>query len=577
MLNNIRQDDSQENMNDLDPRSNCKPASGSPCKALVEPRTKRGKWCSKLICSVATISTIALATIGVANAFQFETSDPDLTITWDNLIRYNSGVRLQKQNPIIANSPNFDESDREFGHGQFVTNRLDLLSEFQFDWRKQLGFRVSGAAWYDAAFHNNVNTAPQLAAVGSYDNNQYSSFTKRWYKGPSGEILDAYGYYNFTAGDTSGNVKVGRQGFLWGEAIILAAQSISYAQTPSDFRKAAATPGATAKEIALPLAKVSGQLQVNPQLSFSAEWAFEWQPNRIPEGGTYLGSADFLFFGPDRLCISPVLCLRNKGKVNPTSTGDYGVAAAWRPPQLDTTLGFFARNYTEKAGWLKVSVPARSYVQSYAENVNLFGVSAATQVGGVSLGAEASYRRNAAFPSSTTDANLQGARGDSFHSLVNGVASFGKTPLWDSAFLTGELAYSRWLTTRSNAALYTSCQNAPPNQQDASYGCITKQAWQAALVFAPAYIAVLPGLDITPSATIIYGLRGNFAVLGPGSQNAGSFSTGVTFDYNQQYQARLAYNGYLAHYHTNGTVVTGSNGSQLQDRGWLSLTLQMNF
>lgn len=577
-LENSNQGDRDNDMNDFDSRRELTIFSSMPqFDAGIAVRARRDPGLGKRLGLIATAAITAFALTGTASAFQVDTGDPDYTITLDNTLRYNAGVRLKSQNPVIANSANFDESDRQFKRNQLVTDRIDLLSELQVDWKKQLGFRLSGSAWYDAAFHNNVNTGPQLANVGSYDNNRYSGYTKRYYEGPSGELLDAYAFSNFTAGTLAGNVKIGRQAQLWGEALILGAQSISYAQTPSDLRKAAATPGATAKEVALPTGKFSGQLQLNPQFSLAAEASFEWQPNRIPEGGTYLGSADFLFFGPDRFCLSAALCLRNQGAAKPNSTGDYGLAATWRPSDLGGTYGFYARNYTEKSGWLKVSVPTRTYVQSYAKNANLFGVSASREIGGVSVGAEASYRRNAAFVSSTTDANLQGARGDSFHALVNAVASFGKSPLWDAAFLTTEVAYSQWVKTRLNPSLFTSCANAAVGQQDAKFGCATKQFWQAAVVFAPTYTAVLPGLDISPSATVIYGIRGNSSVLGPGIQNSGSYSAGVTFDYNQQYQTRLAYNGYFAHYYTNGTIVTGSNGQQLQDRGWLSLTLTANF
>ena len=43
-----------------------------------------------------------------------------------------------------------------------------------------MGLRVSAAAWYDHGYDDDdVITGPGLAARGSYDNNKYSSFTKR--------------------------------------------------------------------------------------------------------------------------------------------------------------------------------------------------------------------------------------------------------------------------------------------------------------------------------------------------------------------------------------------------------------
>ena len=51
---------------------------------------------------------------------------------WDNTIRYNLGVRTQSQDTKIIGSPNFDDGDRNFSNGSLVTNRLDVLSEFDF-------------------------------------------------------------------------------------------------------------------------------------------------------------------------------------------------------------------------------------------------------------------------------------------------------------------------------------------------------------------------------------------------------------------------------------------------------------
>src|SRR5205823_7991 len=55
---------------------------------------------------------------------------------WDNTVRYNLGVRAQHKNDQILGNPNFDDGDRNFSNGSIVTNRLDLLSEFDFVYQK---------------------------------------------------------------------------------------------------------------------------------------------------------------------------------------------------------------------------------------------------------------------------------------------------------------------------------------------------------------------------------------------------------------------------------------------------------
>ena len=66
---------------------------------------------------------------------------------WDNTLRYNLGARVQEQNAAILGAVNNDDGDRNFSNGSLVTNRLDVLSEFDFVWRKSYGARVRAALW----------------------------------------------------------------------------------------------------------------------------------------------------------------------------------------------------------------------------------------------------------------------------------------------------------------------------------------------------------------------------------------------------------------------------------------------
>jgi hypothetical protein len=93
----------------------------------------------------------ALAAAGSAQAAEIKTSNPDLVLRWDNTIRVNLANRIEGQDASILNSPNFDDGDRNF-EGGMVSERIDLLSEFDLTWRDRLGFRVSAAGWHDFAY-----------------------------------------------------------------------------------------------------------------------------------------------------------------------------------------------------------------------------------------------------------------------------------------------------------------------------------------------------------------------------------------------------------------------------------------
>ena len=85
-------------------------------------------------------------------------------------------------------------------------------------------------------------------------------------------------------------------------------------------------------------------------LTLAAQYFFEWESFRYPEGGTYLGPVDFAFNGPDRqFLVGPASASpRAATPSEPKQHGDWGLAARWSPQWLDGTLGFYYRNFSDK-------------------------------------------------------------------------------------------------------------------------------------------------------------------------------------------------------------------------------------
>src|SRR3974377_1408329 len=85
-------------------------------------------------------AALAIATLfaaaGTAQAFEIDTGNDDLAVRWDNTVRYNLGMRAQSQDPAILKSPNYDDGDRNFSNGSLVTNRFDVLSEFDLVYQR---------------------------------------------------------------------------------------------------------------------------------------------------------------------------------------------------------------------------------------------------------------------------------------------------------------------------------------------------------------------------------------------------------------------------------------------------------
>ncbi|MFO1270392.1 MAG: DUF1302 domain-containing protein [Rubrivivax sp.] len=532
---------------------------------------------------------------GPAAAFEFDTGNPDLAIRFDNTVRLNLAQRVEARDSKIGNSVLADEGDYSFDKGDWVAQRFDLLSEFDVVYRKRHGARLSATAWYDAAYDGTSNSNPNApyANIPSYTNHEYSHTVKRLYRGGTGELMDAFVFGAVDLGEVPVRAKLGRHTVYWGESLFLGGHlhSVSYAQVPLDLQKGFATPGTEAKELFRPLGQLSLQAQLADTLSLSAQYLFEWEAARYPEGGTYLGPVDFVFNGPDRQFLSGALGFATRGQAaEPKQAGEWGLAARWSPAWLDGTLGVYARRFSDKLPQtlLTAAGPGTSvYNLVYAGGVDLYGVSLAKNVGGVSLGAEFSQRRNTPLnaqvlgvaPGLPGRGETKGPRGDTQHALLNLLGSISATPLFDSASWAAEIQWSRWTRVRSGENLFNALGFAPCNNKDRFDGCATKNYTGVGFSFTPSWFQVLPGVDLSLPFSYALGIDGNAAVVFGGNQGLGNYSVGLSADVQQKYRFDLKYVDYLGYTKDNGTAVTSTNGltTFLKDRGFVSLTFKTSF
>ncbi|HEX3139736.1 MAG TPA: DUF1302 domain-containing protein, partial [Rhizobacter sp.] len=496
----------------------------------------------------------------------------------------------------IGNSALSDEGDYSFDKGDAVAKRIDLLTELDIVYMKRYGARFSGTAWYDGAYEGNSKSNPNapLVNIPSYVGNQYSSTTKRFYRGGSGEILDAFIFGGADIGDVPVQAKLGRHTVYWGESLFLGGHmhSIAYAQNPLDLQKGFATPGVEVKELFRPLSQLSMQAQVTDTFSVAAQYLLEWESARYPEGGTYLGPVDFVFNGPDRQFLSPALGFATRGAaVEPNQQGEWGLSARWTPDWLDGTVGFYYRNFADKLPQVlltQAGAGTSRYNLIYADRIDLFGISFAKNIAGVSVGAEVSQRRNTPLNSQVLGVAIglpeagdtKGARGDTWHALVNAVGVIPQTPVFDSASWALELAYSSWSKVRSGANLFNAVGYAAScNGKDKWDGCVTKDYVGVGMSFAPSWFQVLPGMDLSMPLTYAVGLHGNAATTFGGNEDLGNYSVGLGADVYQKYRFDLKYIDFVGRYKDNGTAVTSTNGltTYLKDRGFVSLTFKTTF
>jgi hypothetical protein len=546
----------------------------------------------------AVLFAVGVATAGVtgsAAAFTFNTGNPDLQVFWDNTVRANIGWRVEKIDDAIGDSPAFDESDYKFERGDMIQQRVDVLSELDIIWKRDFGARLSATGWYDHAYHDtDVEQNPIFKAAGyptSYYNNTYSSLTKNYYRGPYGEVLDAFVFAHHNFGQMPVSIKAGQFSTFWGMSLFYIS-GIAQSQQPIDGRKAAATPGTEVKETFLPLTQVNVQAQITPTFAIEAQYYLDWDNTRAPEGGTYLGSADFAVDGPDQLGYQGpgFPNLKRLSNYEPGNKyGDWGVKLQFNPDFLQgQTLGVYYREFTEKTPWFTVKPDFSGYRFSYGENAKLVGLSYDGSIGSVAIGGEIGYHMDTPLKTPSFSVTNEGARGDTWHALINAIYLLPNLGFWDTGTVAAELTYDRFDKTTDNEELFlrdgtTACANSSRPVRglgDATWGCATKDAWGFGIAFSPKWLQVLPGLDVSLPLRLTMGLDGNTAVIAGVNEDAGAWSVGTELQYDNIHFLTLAYADAFANRHVVNGVVTGGNGGStfpITDRGRITLTYKVSF
>lgn len=235
------------------------------------------------------------------------------------------------------------------------------------------------------------------------------------------------------------------------------------------------------------------------------------------------------------------------------------------------------------------------YYLRYADKIDLYGISFSQNILGVSIGTEVSYRRNMPLVSDPVmilpaplanpvigqisavpgAGETGGARGDTWHALVNFIGIVNKTPLFDTATWSMEYVYNRLDHVTSGAEYYKGRNGYSGIDKP------TRDFVGGAVNFTPTWYQPIAGVDLSMPLSVNSGLIGNSAVTMGGNKKGGSYSVGVGADIFAKYKADLKYTDYFGQYDTDPntgavTVANGANGL-LSDRGMVTLTIKATF
>lgn len=528
-----------------------------------------------------------------AHASEFSTGNPDLTVRWDNTVKYSAATRLDAPSPALLANPNSDDGDRNF-HKGLISNRFDLFSELDVVYQKNLGFRMSAAAWNDSVYErSNANPGFPGGAFPNQTSVAYNQFTRATQDvhGRNAEVLDAFVFGKFDLDGHNTTVRAGRHSLLWGESVFFGGNAIAGGQMPVDVVKLLSVPNTQFKEAIRPVPMLSGQFQVNANVSVGAYLQTSASKVRAPAVGSYFSNSDLAIDGAENLLLGPGVppAVRVSDR-NAKRWGQGGLELKLRADDVD--YGFYAIQFHDKAPQVVVNlgfvpgIPTPlpvSYQQVYHENIRAIGASASKTFGNYNVAAELSFRSNQDLASTqgvdvssftpappTNNSNNPGyAVGRTAHMNISVLGNVESTPLWKEASVVGEIAWNRVLSITKNAAA------ADPNA--------TRDGIAIRVLFEPTYRGVLSGLDVGVPIGIGYAPKGSRPLaMNPNAwipAGGGDISIGLNTSYLDAWRFSLNYTHY---YGPAAPITVGANsayswGQSLKDRDFISASARFSF
>jgi len=536
----------------------------------------------------AMLGAALALTLGRAGAVDLATDNPDLAVRWDNTVKYSAASRLKEANPGLLANPNLDDGDRNFGKG-LVSSRVDLLSELDITYQKALGFRVSGAAWYDQVY-NRANDNPGFAggAVPNQTSTAYNRFPEgtRKQHGRDAELLDAFVFGKFDLDGRQTTVRAGRHSILWGESLFFGGNAISGGQMPVDLVKLISVPSTQFKEAIRPVPQVSAQMQLNSRVSVGAYYQTSFVATRLPGAGSYFSNNDVSLAGAENLFVptGPVPLTKI---VDGANSGQGGLQLRYRGDDVD--YGFYVLRFHSKAPQLVPQIgmgPAGpqpvGYYLAYQEGIKAFAASASKTFGNYNVAIEGSLHTNQdlastqgvdlaalGLPATDNSGNPAYAVGRTAHINLSTLGTLDRNFLWKEANLIAELAWNRVLSISKNAGA------ADPHA--------SRDGLAARMLLEPMYRNVFNGVDLGVPIGLGYAPKGSRPLaMHPNAwipEGGGDVSIGI----NGSYFDALRFSLSLTHYFgALGTLNSGANNAftyrqTLKDRDFIAASVRYAF
>ncbi len=538
-----------------------------------------------------------------------------------------------------SSSRTVDDNRLNFKKGETFSKIFKGVHDLELKYGDS-GVFVRGKYWYDFELKDEHRLFYDIDDSGRDD----------FAKASGAEFLDAFVYHNYNLGDLAGNVRFGKQVVSWGESTFIGNSINSI--NPIDVA-ALRRPGAEIKEGLIPVNMLYVSQGLTENLTAEAFYQLEWDNSVLDNCGTFFGNDGVPKGCNDRLVVSGLdlapgvsdnlgapdantnIFIPRVPDNEPGDSGQYGIALRWFVPELnDTEFGAYAMNYHSRSPYLStvrttgagnppsaLNVPRNArYFVDYPEDIRLYGLSFQTNLEGVSLGGEVSYRPNMPLQLNTadllngtlntatsplittgfippasaavagTDINgykrmpvvqaqltatqffdqIMGASrltlvGEVGYNHINGLGDsdgtdlrFGRSPAYGSGILPGAagLAACRGTGIGTPAA-------SNPAQECNSHGFYTSSSWGYRVRAKLDYPNVIAGINLSPNLAWSHDVDG----FGPNfEEGSKAISLGLDADYLNTYTASLSYTDFF-----------GGDFNTNVDRDYVALSFGLNF
>jgi hypothetical protein len=524
-----------------------------------------------------------------------------------------------------ANTLNYDQGDQVSAIGKLVSD-LEIK-------RDEMGGLVRFKAWYDAGL--NYNSAQYGNQANNYtrDTSLSDSGFENLQKFEGVQLLDAYVYNTFDVADRPLQIRLGRQVINWGESLFF--QGVNQVN-PLDV-PALRRPGSEIKEGLMPVWAANANVGLGGGVSVESFYQFMWEPTAADACGTYWSTMDISVGSSAGNCNKVVV--GSKAAANAISSGSYAPLVDGRDAKksgefgasvkvpvdlIDTEFGLYGMNVHSRTpiisgrtgswgnvavgggGWTTLGgtlnplmaaqwnqglvggsgVKAASAFWEYPEDMQVYGVSAATTLFGWSVGAELSYTPNLPVQRNGNDLLNgmlagKGPLGSIFKSAasltdvdgydrlsktqfqINGVKAFGGILGAAKSTVAGEAAFQwnnapdyrdgtsirygrSFIFGTASSATDNSCSGGSNPNQDGckNDGFVTPFAWGYRLRGSLEFPNIFDTpVSFIPSLSIAHDVQG---VSADGQMNEGRFQTGLgaRFTYDRRYNLDLNYVNY---------------------------------